>query len=131
MKIHTSSPKGLLGPRSVGADRGHFIYRIVILEFSAEFRAIKLGDWRFVSKNQSFSVHPVGLEPTTFGSEDRRLSFEPRFKSSSKWLIIQHLRHMNALPSATALTTLCDVLHRFAMHSVPDSVPLYAIDHGT
>ena len=74
MKIHTSSPKGLLGPRSVGADRGHFIYRIAILEFSAEFRAIKLGDWRFVSKTQSFSVHPVGLEPTTFGSEGLTLN---------------------------------------------------------
>jgi hypothetical protein len=66
MKIHTSSPKGLLGPRSVGADRGHFIYRIEILEFRAEFRAIKFGNWRFVSKTQSFSMHPVGLEATKF-----------------------------------------------------------------
>jgi hypothetical protein len=66
IKIHTSSRKDLLGPRSVGADRGHFIYRIEILEFRAEFRAINFGDWCFVSKNQSFSVHPVGLEATEF-----------------------------------------------------------------
>ena len=79
MKIHTSSPKGLLGPRSVGADRGHFIYRIVILEFRAEFRAIKFSDWHFVSKNQCFILHSNGLEPLTFGSVDRcsiQLSYE-------------------------------------------------------
>ena len=79
MKIHTSSPKGLLGPRSVDADRGHFIYRIVILEFRAEFRAIKFGDWRFVSKTQYFILHSNGLEPLTFGSVDRcsiQLSYE-------------------------------------------------------
>jgi hypothetical protein len=64
----------------------HFIYRIEILEFRAEFRAIKFGDWCFVSKTQSFSVHPVGLEPTTFGSEVPwrivdafRLAFESLF----------------------------------------------------
>jgi len=78
MKIHTSSPKGLLGPRSVDADRGHFIYRIVILEFSAEFRAIMFGDWRFGSKTQSFTVHSNGLEPLTFGSVGQQLHFEAR-----------------------------------------------------